>query len=71
MKRQTAAKIRSDDQEIGSHYSTHTRKFLDPKWVPSTRQDVVDLLLECQIGYISCGKATDILISKGILNVGI
>lgn len=69
MKRQTATKIRNDEVETNSHFTLYTRKFLDPSWRPRCRQDVVDLLLECQVGYISCGKATDILVATGALNV--
>ena len=67
--KKTERKIQTDDIEINNHFTACTRKFLDPKWEPKSRQDIVNLLLECQIGYISCGKAYDILLSKGVLNV--
>lgn len=37
------------------------KKFIEPGWKPECKQDVVDLLLEVQVGNISCRKASDIL----------
>lgn len=69
MKRKTAEKIKSDGEEINSHFALYTKRFLAPGWTPRDKRDVIDLLMECQVGYISCGKATQILIEAGVLNV--
>jgi hypothetical protein len=47
-----------------THYSRYTRPMLakaDKGWRPSNKEEVVDLLMEVQIGYISCRRAADIL----------
>jgi hypothetical protein len=52
-----------DDQGY-YHYSRYTRPMLakaDAGWRPSNKEEVVDLLMEVQIGYISCRRAADIL----------
>jgi len=67
----TQRKIENDAIEISQHVKLYTQKFLVPGWKPSCKQDVVDLLLECQIGYISCRKATQILIDSGSLSVSL
>lgn len=69
MKRKTAEKIKSDEQVISSHFSLYTKRFLAEGWKPRDKQDVVDLLMECQIGYISCRKAAQILIDSEALCV--
>lgn len=68
MKRKTEQKIKSDEVEISSHFSLYTKKFLADSWKPRDKQDVVDLLMECQIGYISCRKAAQILIDSGVIS---
>ncbi len=64
MKRQTRQKIEADQVEISSHFSEYTKPLLnkiDKGWRPECKQDVVDILMEVQIGYISCRRAADIL----------
>lgn len=64
MKRQTKQKIETDQQEVSSHFSSYTKPLLakiDAGWRPECKQDVVDILMEVQIGYISCRRAADIL----------
>lgn len=68
MKRQTADRIKSDSEEIGSHFTLYTKRFLAPGWNPRDKQDLVDLLMEIQIGYISCRKAASILMDSGVVN---
>lgn len=36
-------------------------KVNQPGWKPECKQDVVDLLMEVQIGYVSCRRAASIL----------
>lgn len=38
-----------------------TPPYLQPDWVPTSKQDVVDLLLDVQAGHVSCRKASDLL----------
>lgn len=65
MKKTTRDKIEVDQAEISSHFATYTRPLLNrvtkEGWKPECKQDVVDLLMEVQIGYISCRRAADIL----------
>ena len=60
----TKRKIEADQIEVNDHFKTHTRKFLVAGWKPNTREDLISLLQEVQIGYISCKTAADILLSK-------
>lgn len=65
MKRATRHKIESDEREVITHFAAYTRplirKVTKEGWKPECKQDVVDLLMEVQIGYISCRRAADIL----------
>lgn len=57
-------KIDTDQQEISSHFSLYTKPLLTKiagGWFPECKQDIVDILMEVQIGYISCRRAADIL----------
>lgn len=61
----TQRKIEADQDEISNHFTEYTRPLLNKVtkegWKPECKQDVVDLLMEVQIGYISCRRAADIL----------
>ena len=65
MKKTTQKKIETDQYEISNHFTEYTRPLLNKVtkegWKPECKQDVVDLLMEVQIGYISCRRAADIL----------
>lgn len=65
MKKTTQKKIEVDQHEISNHFAEYTRPLLNKVtkegWKPECKQDVVDLLMEVQIGYISCRRAADIL----------
>lgn len=61
----TRQKTEYDRVEISDHFSTYTKPLLNKVskegWKPECKQDVVDLLMEVQIGYVSCRRAADIL----------
>ena len=61
----TQKKIEADTVDISNHFATYTRPLLNKVtkegWKPECKQDVVDLLMEVQIGYVSCRRAADIL----------
>lgn len=65
MKRATKQKIEADQVEINNHFVNQTRpmlkKITQEGWKPESIHDVIDILMEVQIGYISCGKAATIL----------
>ena len=61
MKRATKQKIEADQVEINNHFATYTRPLLKESWKPECKQDLVDLLMEVQIGYISCRRAAEVL----------
>lgn len=50
---------------VDNHFTRYTRPMLakmdTPGWKPEHKQDVVDLLFEVQIGYVSCRRAASIL----------
>ena len=50
---------------VDNHFTSYTRPMLNkvnqPGWKPEYKQDVVDLLMEVQIGYVSCRRAASIL----------
>jgi hypothetical protein len=50
---------------VDNHFTSYTRPLLNkvdqPGWKPKHKQDVVDLLMEVQIGYVSCSRAASIL----------
>ena len=54
-------KKHADADYICNHYKEHTVKFLKPDWRPTCREDLVALVREAQIGFISCSKVVDIL----------
>lgn len=65
MKRATQKKIETDGEEMYNHFTLYTMPLLKKAtvegWQPKCRQDVIDILTEVQVGYISCRYATSIL----------
>lgn len=64
MKRQTKQKIEADEVEVSTHFGLYTKPLLnmvENGWRPECKQDVVDVLTEVMLGYISCRRASDIL----------
>jgi hypothetical protein len=51
-------------EETSNHYKTYTKPLLakvEKGWRPESKQDIVDVLAEVQIGYLSCEKVAHIL----------
>lgn len=56
--------------ETVNHYKTYTKPLLakvEKGWRPESKQDIVDVLVEVQVGYISSEKAADILNCEQVL----
>ena len=50
--------------ETASHFKYHTKPLLakvEKGWRPESKQDIVDVLVEVQVGYLSCEKVASIL----------
>lgn len=50
--------------ETISHFKTYTKPLLaklEKGWRPESKQDIVDVLVEVQVGYLSCEKVASIL----------
>jgi hypothetical protein len=59
--KKTLQRAEQDAEYICNHYKEHTVKFLKSDWRPTCREDLVALVQEAQIGFISCSKVVDIL----------
>jgi len=50
---------------VDNHFTNYTRpmiaKMTTPGWKPECKQDVVNLLMDVQVGYVSCRRAASIL----------